>query len=72
MALFEPCLVQGVTDYFAGLNRSLGVYGFLLLLREFLSAFAGIDMEEREAPEILEVGDSEKRTKRNDVRYQQR
>jgi len=44
LALFEPCLTQGVTDYFANLNR------------EFLSAFVGIEMPQREgAPDILEV-----------------
>ena len=45
LALFEPCLTEGVGDAFADLNR------------EFLSAFAGIEMNARseEAPEILEV-----------------
>merc|ERR1712212_794152 len=44
LALFEPCLTQGVTDYFANLNR------------EFLKAFVGIEMPERDgAPDILEV-----------------
>ena len=44
LALFEPVLTQAVQPFFADLNR------------EFLSAFAGIEMEEREgAPEILEL-----------------
>jgi len=43
LALFEPCLTQGVTTMFADLNR------------EFLSAFVGIEMEERVAPEVLTV-----------------
>ena len=45
LALFEPCLTEGVGDAFADLNR------------EFLSAFSGIEMNARseEAPEILEV-----------------
>ena len=45
LALFEPVLTEAVDDTYADLNR------------EFLSAFAGIEMEERntDAPEILEI-----------------
>ena len=45
LALFEPCLTEGVGDAFADLNR------------EFLSAIVGIEMNARndDAPEILEV-----------------
>ena len=44
LALFEPCLTQKVGKIFADLNR------------EFLSAFAGIEMNERDnAPEVLDV-----------------
>jgi len=47
MALFEPCLTEKVGDTFADLNR------------EFLSAFAGIEMNARneDAPEILYIPD---------------
>ena len=65
LALFEPCLTQGVTDYFANLNRQASFSGgsdsvaqqtFFSVFREFLSAFVGIDMPERDgAPDILEV-----------------
>ena len=46
LALFEPCLTEGVGDAFADLNR------------EFLSAIVGIEMNARndDAPEILESG----------------
>jgi len=45
LALFEPCLTKKVGDIFADLNR------------EFLSAFAGIEMNPRsdDAPKILEI-----------------
>ena len=45
LALFEPVLTEAVDDTYADLNR------------EFLSAFAGIEMGERntDAPEILEI-----------------
>jgi len=45
LALFEPCLTKNVGDTFADLNR------------EFLSAFAGIEMNPRseDAPKILEI-----------------
>ena len=62
LALFEPCLTQGVTDYFANLNRQARESDSLAqtlssVFREFLSAFVGIDMPERDrAPDILEVG----------------
>ena len=65
LALFEPCLTQGVTDYFANLNRQASFSGgsdsvvqtLSSVFREFLSAFVGIDMPERDgAPDILEVG----------------
>ena len=59
LALFEPCLTQGVSDYFADLNRQdrdKTEFFETLSFREFLSAFVGIDMPEREsAPDILEV-----------------
>ena len=64
LALFEPCLTQGVTDYFANLNRQDFFFGgcdfvaqtLSSFFREFLSAFVGIEMPEREgAPDILEV-----------------
>ena len=59
LALFEPCLTQGVSDYFADLNRQdrdKTEFFETLFFREFLSAFVGIDMPEREsAPDILEV-----------------
>ena len=61
LALFEPCLTQGVTDYFANLNRQARESDSLAqtlssVFREFLKAFVGIEMPERDgAPDILEV-----------------
>jgi len=42
-ALFEPCLVQGVGENFANMNR------------EFLKAYVGIDMEIRDGFEVLDI-----------------
>jgi len=44
LALFEPCLTEGVSDFFAELNL------------EFLKNYAGIEMHERtNAPEIMPI-----------------
>ena len=42
-ALFEPIATQGVGSVFADMNR------------EFLSAYAGINMEQRDGPEVLNI-----------------